>query len=368
MNVRLKKNSSLFSPLRSLCSLWLILPLLLSACSPSRDPDAPPPPEYRLTYSIFFPAMHLQTQTAIAWAREIETLTSNRVAIASYPFGSLTKPEPCWQGILSGISDLGMSCFSYTPGRFPLLEALDLPLGWPDGLTATRVATALAQKYAPAETASAHLLLVHAHGPGILATRDPVRTLDDLRQLRVRGTGLSAGIIRLLGATPVGMPQSDTYDALQKGIVEGTFCPVETLKGWKQGETIRCVTDTKAIGYTTAMFVAMNRDTWNRLPPDIQQVFADVSAEFVDRHGLAWNEADAQGWDFVRDLDREILTLDPDEEARWADAVAPLLDAYVARTSARGLPGADFLADAQSLIAQYRSSQGPGDAPPVPSP
>ena len=48
--------------------------------------------------------------------------------------------------------------------------------------------------------------------------------------------------------------------------------------------------------------------------------------------------------------------------------MSPLLDAYVARTSARGLPGADFLADAQALIAQYRSSQGLGDETPVPSP
>jgi len=51
------------------------------------------------------------------------------------------------------------------------------------------------------------------------------------------------------------MPQPETYEALQKGVVEATLCPIETLKGWKQGEAISFVTDSSSIGYTTAMFV-----------------------------------------------------------------------------------------------------------------
>ncbi|MBP1589109.1 MAG: TRAP transporter substrate-binding protein DctP [Kiritimatiellae bacterium] len=245
-------------------------------------------------------------------------------------------------------------------GRFRLLEALDLPLGWPDGLAATRIATALARKYDPEETRVAKLLLVHAHGPGILATREPVRTLDDLRNRRIRGTGLSAQIIAKLGATPVGMPQSDTYDALQKGVAEGTFCPVETLKGWRQAETIRFVTDSsEPIGYTTAMFVAMNLNTWNKLPPDIQQIFLDVTDEFIDEHGRAWNQADQDGWELVRSLGREVIPLSDAEKTRWKQAAAPILEDYVRAAEAEGLPGRAFLEDAQRMIAEARSDADP---------
>jgi TRAP-type C4-dicarboxylate transport system substrate-binding protein len=251
---------------------------------------------YKLSYSIFFPPMHVQAKTGMEWAAEVEKRSGGRIQIAVHPGGTLTKADQCWQGVLGGISDLGMSCFAYTPGRFPLLEALDLPLGWPDGLTATRVATALAAKYAPAEIQGAKILYIHAHGPGILATKKPVRALEDLKNMKIRGTGLSAGIATALGATAVGMPQPETYDALQKGVVEGTFCPIETLKGWKQGEVIEFVTDTKAIGYTTAMFVAMNQKSWDALPADLQQILVDVSAEFVDKHGAAWNQPTRKGW------------------------------------------------------------------------
>jgi len=353
---------------RAAAGLLLATAVLLAApaCRPAAPVGTPENP-IRLTYSIFFPSMHLQAQTAARWAADIEERTGHRVQIDIYAFGSLTKPEQCWQGVLSGISDIGMSCFSYTPGRFPLLEALDLPLGWPDGLSATRIATALARRYDPAETRGAKLLLVHAHGPGILATKAPVRNLEDLRNLRIRGTGLSAAIVSRLGATPVGMPQSETYDALQKGVAEGTFCPVETLKGWKQAETIRYVTDASAIGYTTAMFVAFNRDSWERLPDDIRQTILDVTDEYVDQHGLAWNQADRDGWDFVHELRREVLTLDPAEEARWQAALAPILDDYVARAEARGLPGRAFLDDARQMIAEARAERTRAAAATAPS-
>ena len=312
---------------------------------------------YKLTYSIFFPPMHIQAKTGMEWAAEVEKRSGGRIQITVHPGGSLTKADQCWQGVLSGISDLGMSCFAYTPGRFPLLEALDLPLGWPDGLTATRTATALAAKYNPAEIQGAKILYVHAHGPGILATKKPVRSLADLKNMKIRGTGLSAGIATALGATAVGMPQPETYDALQKGVVDGTFCPIETLKGWKQGEVIEYVTDTKAIGYTTAMFVAMNQKSWDALPADLQKIIADVSAEFVDKHGQAWNQADAEGLEFVKGLGREIIALSADEEARWKAAVEPIVEKYLAQTAEKGLPGADFLKDAQAMIADARSAQ-----------
>ena len=316
-----------------------------------------PAKTFKLTYSVFFPPMHIQAQTAMAWAAEVEKRSEGRIQITVHPGGSLTKADQCWQGVLSGISDLGMSCFAYTPGRFPLLEALDLPLGWPDGQTATRVATALTAKYNPAEIQGAKILYVHGHGPGILATKKPVRTLGDLKGMKIRGTGLSAGIATALGATAVGMPQPETYDALQKGVVEGTFCPIETLKGWKQGEVIGFVTDTKAIGYTTAMFVAMNQKSWDALPADLQEIVAAVSAEFVEKHGQAWNQADAEGLEFAKGLNREIIALSPEEEALWKAQVAPIVEKYLAQAAEKGLPGAEFLADAQALIAEARAVQ-----------
>ena len=311
-----------------------------------------------LNYSILFPPTHIQTKTAESWAKEIETRTKGRVKITIFPGGALTGAPQCYEGVVNGISDLGMSCFAYTPGRFPLLEGLDLPLGYPNGAVATRIATELTEKYKPAEVANTHVLYVHAHGPGLLASKKPVKSLDDMKGMKVRGTGLSAKIITALGAAPVGMPQGDTYESLQKGVVDATLCPIETLKGWKQGEVINSITEVPAVGYTTAMFVTMNLKKWESLPPEIQKVFTEVSTEWVTKHGQAWDQADADGREFVKGLQRETISLSAEEQQKWKQAVQPVVDDYVKAAKEKNLPGEQFLKDAQDLIAKYSQPAG----------
>jgi len=309
---------------------------------------------YNLTYSVFFPPTHIQCKLAESWSQEVEKRTQGRVKIAVHPAGALTKAPQCYDGVVTGISDIGMSCFAYTRGRFPVLEGLDLPLGYPSGSVATKVANEMANKYRPREINNVHMLYIHAHGPGILAAKKAVQSLNDMKGLKVRTTGLSTKIVESLGGAPIAMSQPETYEALQKGVVEATLCPMETLKGWKQGEVINYVIDTSAIGYTTAMFVAMNQGTWNRLPRDIQKIIAAVSQEWIVKHGEAWDQADVEGTQYIKELKKEMLKLSPAEQAVWQKKVQPILDEYVTAAKAKGLRGDSFLKDLQSAIAKSK--------------
>lgn len=338
---------------------WLVLSgiLILSVscfqagCGRGGKQDSKEKP-IELSYSVFFPASHIQAETAEAWANEVEKRSNGRLKVTVYPGGTLTKAPQCYEGVVSGISDIGMSCFAYTRGRFPFLEGLDLPLGYPNGMIATRIATEMVRKYKPEEVADVKVLYVHAHGPGILASRKPVRTLEDMSGTKVRATGLSSKIVAALGGTPVGMSQPETYEALQKGVVEATFCPIETLKGWNQAEVIQSVTDSSVIGYTTAMFVVMNRSRWERLPRDLRQVLETVSSEWVPRHGAAWDEADRQGRAYVEELGHPVFELTEEERQLWKAAVQPILDEYAIAMNERGLPGGALVEDIQNRIAE----------------
>jgi len=196
------------------------------------------------------------------------------------------------------------------------------------------------------------VLYVHAHGPGMLASKVPVERLADVSGLKVRATGLSSKIVEAIGGVPVGMSQPETYEALQKGVVDATLCPIETLKGWKQGEVIEAVTDLSVIGYTTAMFVTMNKAAWEKLPAAIQQVFNEVSDEWVDRHGKAWDEADAEGLAFIEELGRRVIRLSEEDRDACRQRVRPILDGYVAKTGAEGLPGREVLDAIQAELSR----------------
>jgi TRAP-type C4-dicarboxylate transport system substrate-binding protein len=309
--------------------------------------------EVKLTYSIFFPPTHVQAKAGEAWAKEIEKRTNGQVKITVFAGGTLTPADQCYDGVVKGVSDIGMSAFAYTRGRFPLMEALDLPLGYPSGLVATRVANDFLKATKPKVLEDVKVLYLHAHGPGLLHTKKPVKTMEDLKGMKIRSTGFSAKVVEALGAVPVAMPQGATYESLQKGVVEGTIGPIEVLKGWKQAEVIKYTTDCRGIGYTTAFFVAMNLKKWNALPKDIQKTFEDVSREWIDVHGKAWDTSDADGRAFTLSLGNQIIELTPKEAARWKKAVRPAINEYIKDTEAKGLKAKKAVKTAEDLIAKY---------------
>jgi TRAP-type C4-dicarboxylate transport system substrate-binding protein len=307
----------------------------------------------KLNYSIFFPQAHGQCKAAISWSEEIERRTDGRVEITIFPGGTLTKANQCYDGVVNGISDIGMSVFAYTRGRFPVMEACDLPLGYPSGKVASRVVNDYYSSVRPDELDDVKVLYFHAHGPGLLHTKKPVRTLDDLARMKIRSTGLSAKVVKALGGVPVAMPQGETYESLQKGIVEGTFGPIEVLKGWRQAEVIKYTTNCYTVGYTTAMFVVMNKKKWESLPADIQKIMDETSAEWIDVHGRTWDEVDTEGRGYTLSLGNSIIDLSEGESARWRSAVEPVMKEYVEAAKKNGFDGKRYVDMLQELIAKY---------------
>ncbi|MDP3040094.1 MAG: TRAP transporter substrate-binding protein [Deltaproteobacteria bacterium] len=296
-----------------------------------------------LSYSIFFPAPHKNTVLAGEWAKEIEKRTQGRVKITLFPGGTLTPADKCYDGVVKGISDIGMSVLGYTRGKFPLTEVIDLPLGYKSGVAATGLVNQYYQHFQPKEFEEVKILYLHAHGPGILHMKKDVHKLEDLKGMRIRSTGLSAKVVSALGGTPVAMPMGDTYDALKRGMVEGSMAPQESLQGWKWGEVVKFTTESFGSAYSTAFFVAMNKEKWNALPPEIQKIIEQVNAEWIEKTGKLWDEIDKAGREFTLKLGNKIISLSPQENQRWAKAASPILDDYVSSMKAKNLPGEEAL-------------------------
>ena len=89
---------------------------------------------------------------------------------------------------------MALGVFAYTRGRFPVMEAVDLPFGYPSGRAATRVAYEFYKKMNPKELQDVKVLVIHAHGPGIIASKKEIYTLDHIKGMKIRCTGLSAKI------------------------------------------------------------------------------------------------------------------------------------------------------------------------------
>ena len=338
-------------------ALFILLALMLTALPLFGACAGAPSEVIELSYSNFFPPTHFHSILAEQWIKEIEARTDGAVKITYYPGGSLTPAPKTYDGVVEGISDIGMSLFAYTPGRFPACELVDLPHAYPNGWVATKVANDFYDKFKPAELDDLHPLYFHAHGPGVIfTTKKPVYKLDDLKGLVLRSTGVGAKIVEALGGEGYGASQGEAYELMAKGVVDGSFTPREVLKGWKQAEVVKYVTGCYDVGNTTMMFVVMNTDKWNALPSKIQKIFTEVSEEWVEKHGKVWDYYDKVGMDYFLSLGegREVIELSPAEMSLWVDtSVEPLIEKYISEKTGMGLPAAEYQGYLEEMVGYW---------------
>jgi TRAP-type transport system periplasmic protein len=321
--------------------IWTVI--TLSACVIFFPQIASAQKAIRLNYANYFPAPHQNSILVEQWCKEIEKRTKGAVKISHFPGGTLTPAAQTYDNVVMGIADIGFGVFAYNTGKFPLLEVIDLPMGYTSAIQATKLLNAFYANFKPKELNDVKVLILSANGPGFFHTKKPVKTLDDLKGMKIRASGLGAKIVSALGGAPVGATMPETYDALRTGVVDGSMSPDEALQGWKWGEVIGYTTYNLKSACSVAFFVVMNKSKWNSLSPDIQKIFEQVNAEWTDKQATLWDKIDKEGKEFAKQKGVQFIQLTPEEDTRWAQKVKPLLDDYVKNSKAKGLPGAEAL-------------------------
>jgi TRAP-type C4-dicarboxylate transport system substrate-binding protein len=306
----------------------------------------------KLTYANFPPAPTFPCVQMERWKKEVEKRTGGKVAIQTFPGGTLLDAKNMMDGVIAGTADIGCLCMAYQPGRFMVTNATALPLGFPDATVASLVLWDLYNKYKPEEFAKTKVITMFTCAPSNIYAKVPVKSLDDLKGLQLRASGHVAEMLKLLGATPVGMPQSETPEALQKGVVKGAVSSLETLMDFKYAELCKYVTIIDGPIYPFS--VVMNRDSWKKLPADVQKVMDDMgmeqskwTGEYMDNHveeSIAWSKKNYQ---------IEIFHLPKDQMAKLDKMVEPMIGKWVEEAKAKGLPADAILADMKVFAKKY---------------
>ncbi len=306
----------------------------------------------KLTYANFPPASTFPSVQMERWAKEVEKRTNGEVKIQTFPGGTLLSAKSIFDGVISSTADIGNFAMSYQPGRFPVSEAVDLPLGFKSARVASLVLYDLIEKYKPKEFEKVKILTLFTCPPADLMTSRPVKSLKDLKGMELRSSGTGAQIVKTLGAIPVAMPQSETPEAIQKGVVKGMVSSMEILKDFNFAAYCPYATETNL--FVVSFAVVMNRDKWNALSPAAKKVLDDLrieqalwTGEYVDNHvkeALAWSKEKYK---------HQMLTLPPEDRTQIEKLLQPMVQDYVKRVTAQGLQGEQILKDVKALKAKY---------------
>lgn len=297
-----------------------------------------------LKFANFYPPAAKQSKAVEDFIAEFKERLGDKANIRYFAGGSLLQAPGMVKGIESGIVDIGMAHTQYTSGRFPITEALELPLAYPSVWVSSHVANDFYNKFKPKEWDKMQPLWFFTNSPCALITTKPVRTMDDLKGLTIRAPGVLGQIVAALGGTAAPTPMVETYDALSKGVVQGAYVGIEALKTFRFAEVAKFATMAWSTGASYTFFAAMNKKKYESLPTDVRSVLDNLSGEYAERFPLIWNSIDLEGIDAGKKAGVEFIELSDDEMNKWSEKVQPIVEEYVKKMVGQGFKEDDIRA------------------------
>jgi TRAP-type transport system periplasmic protein len=295
-----------------------------------------------------------------AWMDKVTKDSEGRIKFEAYQAMQLGgSPPQLYDQVKDGVVDVMWTLPGYTPGRFPRVEAFELPFMMNNAEATSRALWEYVQTSAKDEFRDVHLLALQVHGPGAFHMRDKqIKTAADLVGSKVRGpTRQITKMLGYLGASPIGMPLPAITDALSKGVIDGCVIPWEVVPSVKVQELTKFSTEFDPAGgalYTSVFVMAMNQAKYDSLPPDLKAVIdknsgIDTSA-FL---GKAQQAGDAAGRESAVKRGNSIYTVSAAEAQEFKRKARLVEVEWVQDMDKRGFNGKQLLDNARNLIAKY---------------
>jgi TRAP-type C4-dicarboxylate transport system substrate-binding protein len=287
------------------------------------------------------------------WVKKVEEATKGKVKIDVYYSQTLAKAPDIWNAVKTGVADMGWCFHGYWPDMTPLADVITLP-GLPvkTAEKGSEVLWKLYEKFPAIQNhfKDVHVLMLWTSHPYILiTTKKQVKTMEDLKGLKIRVTGgPPTDQMKALGATPILMPMPDTYLAMDKGVIDGMGAPWEPILAHRLYEVVKYYT----IVPLSAVYFSMpiNKQRWNSLPKDVQDGMTSVSGlegarfwgrNFFDRVEGAVDETVKKGG---YTMTKYIVP--PDEAERWRKVAGePIWREWVKKMEGKGYPEAQQILD-----------------------
>ena len=290
----------------------------------------------------FSPKHTMQTMVFEPWAKKVEEMTGGRLKITMFPGGALGKTSDHYYLAEKGIADISYALQDYTPGRFPLTAVFELPFMIPSAEKTSVAMWKTFEKFPEfqREYSEVKVLALFCHPQGHFNTvKKPIKGLKDFQGMKFRTASPHVTkALKAFGAVPVTMAVSESYTALERGVVDGTVLPWEGLYVFNQAELLKYSTETDF--YTMTMMVVMNKRKYDSLPDDIKKVIDQTT-------GIVMSSEAGRVYDTTRPVHKEkclekgmeVIQLPPGDIKKLEELTMPLRREWIDEMDQKGLPG-----------------------------
>jgi TRAP-type C4-dicarboxylate transport system substrate-binding protein len=306
-----------------LAAAVLLLPIAASAEPVQLRLAYPAPPRGLVNLWVLTP-----------WSEEVSQASDGTLEIKVFPGPALGTFNNIYDRLQNGIADIAYGTIGAVSSQFPKTEVASLPFAADGAEQATAALWALYKRGLIAdEFERVRVLSLFSYSNVTMHMKKPVKTLTDVRGLKIAvSSRVITEVVSKLGGAALAMTGAETYTAAQRGVVDGAILPWPAIYPFKLQEVLPYHVDVP-LG-TGAAFVAMNKDSYARLPEKAKAALDARSYDVLTaRLGKASERMEFEGRDSVRALPGQSVTnLDPAEARRWNELLAPIAQEWIRNT------------------------------------
>jgi TRAP-type transport system periplasmic protein len=301
----------------------------------------------------------VRTQAVEWWIAEVQKRSGGRVKIESYLSGSLVKAMDIPAAVRAGTVDMGTLVAAYYPDRIPAWTVVDVA-----GLTDPyAVMMAMWDLYdsQPAMQAdfdkwNARLILPQSVGETLLVFRQDVRSLAGFRGKKVRAVGYQGMFMNAVGAVPIPLPHPEIHLSLERGVIDGALGFAYSILPYGYHEIAKYWI--RGVPGNYAIPVVMNKDSWGKLPKDIQDLMLAVAKEatkrLADDLARVDSEAITKAGDLLKDKGA-LVTLPEADVKQWMTSLEAVQDKWVKDMESKGIPGNTILGAYREAVKRHQA-------------
>ena len=169
-----------------------------------------------------------------------------------------------------------------------------------------------------------------------LVTKFPVRSLEDIKGRKLLAPGAIASRVQGIGVTAVDAGLPVFYNMLQTGVADGAVILITGVLPFKLHEVAPYITKVD-LGAVFSGALAMNKNTWDALPPHMKVLFRMLGREYALRCAELVAQREAGAWAALGRMPTvKISELPQSERVKWANALPDVTGDWARRNGDAG--------------------------------
>jgi TRAP-type mannitol/chloroaromatic compound transport system substrate-binding protein len=305
---------------------------------------APPVPAQSRTFvwkvQSAFPVTDYPHRSLVELAKSIDQMSAGRLKIEALPVGAVVGFFEVLDAVNRGALDGGLTWPGLWAGKNSAAGLFGSPLGGPFGMGANEFTAwlfagggqelynELLQKELRMDVV-AHFTTVQPFWEAFGWTKKPITSLEDLRRLKFRSSGIGLEMFRRMGATTVGMAGGDIVPSLERGVIDGAEWAIpsrDIVMGFQQAAKFYYMPSFRQP--PTFHELIVNRKKWADLPADLQAIVKYAAMAEITRLAAYTVDQDSQAADELATKHGVQILRTPDEILKAElDAIDKVLDA-----------------------------------------